>query len=602
VLRRANPVNDVDFREAFNTIRHRGPDRSRVVAGVSSVMAPGGPVNVHWTAGHHRLSIVDLDDRSTQPFTDGVRYLVYNGEAYNFRDLRRQRALSDHHFTTSGDTEVVFQGLKRDGLPFLDHVNGMWALGFFESETGTLLASRDRVGKKPLFYYHSSEYFCLSSTIGAIDRFLQRSTEFDVDALKSFVVHGMIYPGADSKTHHRDVLQVPPGTNVTFRASTWNVNAQRYFGLTDFVGPTDPSEDRLHSLLADALRTRMISDRPVALLLSGGIDSSLLLSMAHAKGLEKLRCFIGDTGRSEDATYAQRSVKLLNMETETIRLGYDATTFDRFMRICRHQEKPFPMVGNAMAMAEMYEEISARGFPVAIDGTGGDELFGGYWDRYLPFAIRDALKSRNFAWLRNVLQNAAAWRTVAKGLHHGSLVSLQEVPRLVKKLARFSLTESCTADPLSDSSLSFDEAIAIDTLSGRLGDWLWQNDRNAMMSGVENRSPLLDYRLVPFSQTGYASKFRGRWNKHQLRKAFDAFTPLPAQWRVQKQGFRWSRNRFLRENREAVVDLLRNSPIVADLVNAPCLVDEIRRTPRILETRLVRRLLPIAGTLEAMRG
>lgn len=129
-------------------------------------------------------------------------------------------------------------------------------------------------------------------------------------------------------------------------------------------------------------------------------------------------------------------------------------------------------------------------------------------------------------------------------------------------------------------------------------EWLWQNDRNAMTHGIENRSPLLDFRLAPFMHTGYRQKFVGPWNKHELRTVFDRFTPLPTQWRRDKQGFRWVYHRFLQNNRTQVLELVASSRLLRERVDVPRMLDAARRSDRYLECGLLQRMFCLAG-LEA---
>src|SRR5205814_195986 len=161
------------------------------------------------------------------------------------------------------------------------------------------------------------------------------------------------------------------------------------------------------------------SDRPVGLLLSGGVDSSIVLAGLVKQGLQgQVRCFIGETGRSEDALYAKRCVEQLGLEATVIEMIYNERAFDRFLKMCQNYEKPFPMLGNSMAMSEMYEAIQSFGVPVVLDGTGGDEIFGGYWDRQFPFALQDAIRCKNWQSLARMSRsgkpfwNELGWRGV----------------------------------------------------------------------------------------------------------------------------------------------------------------------------------------------
>jgi asparagine synthase (glutamine-hydrolysing) len=334
-----------------------------------------------------------------------------------------------------------------------------------------------------------------------------------------------------------------------------------------------------------------------------------VLSVIKSEGLQDgVHCFIGEAGRSEDALYARECVTQLGIKAHIVDLGYDSSSFERFLRMCLHQEKPFPLLGNSMAMSEMYEKISSFDVPVVLDGTGGDEVFGGYWDRQYPFAIGDALARRDRRWLADSARSNGGlfWRGLRDRLTAG--IDLRKPFRRLIPHPSFALEMFCrpevlkapSLDPLANREMAFSDALLADIQHGRLGEWIWQNDRNAMMASIENRSPLLDFRLAAFSASGYGSKFVGPWNKHELRKVFDAFTPLPTQWRRQKQGFRWNAREFYYRNAGRLLELIAASRILPERVNVKGFLDAARGNRRFVASRLAPRLLCIAGLEETL--
>jgi asparagine synthase (glutamine-hydrolysing) len=145
-------------------------------------------------------------------------------------------------------------------------------------------------------------------------------------------------------------------------------------------------------------------------------------------------------------------------------------------------------------------------------------------------------------------------------------------------------------------SLHFNEAMCTDVSpGGRLGEWLWHNDRNSMMSSVEGRSPLLDYRLNQYAYTDYQKKFLSCWNKHELRNAFDSLTPLPTQWRQQKQGFRWDGKHFLRNNQAKIIELIRENQSLRELVDVRRLADTLHKRPRLLRSSFSKQVLAVSA-------
>ena len=601
--RRGRPIDPDRFRDALRRCDHRGPDHQ---ATWHDTVEAGGR-DVHVAAGHNRLAIIDLDPRSNQPFRRDGRTLVYNGEIYNFPEVAETVGIDRARLSTASDTEVLLEALAERGTAALSHCNGMWSFALLEPD-GSVLMARDRHGKKPLFVLHDDEWFCCASTIGAITALTGRTPRLRPDALDAWLVHGTMFPRADGTTHFEALGQVAPGHAARFDLAAWTLEQAPWFDLAEEAarGAKPDFGDDPADTVRDACRLRLVSDRRVGLLLSGGIDSTLVLSALHAQGLhETVTCFIGETGRSPDAAFARECADAIGIRAEVIQLEYGSETFERFLLMCRHQEKPFPLVGNAMAMCDMYEAIQARDVPVVLDGTGGDEQFGGYWDRQYPFALRDARAQGHWRWL---LGEAAAQpgrlfparkRWIAR-FKRDVLRRGRATADPAASFCRFDTRAVASPDPLAGHEGTFREALVIDAARGRLGEWIWHNDRNAMMFGIENRSPMLDYRLARWMGTDYRLKFRGGWNKRELRSAFDRLTPLPTQWRRQKQGFRWNNRRFMAANTARILELVRGSRVLADHVDLARFADAARRNERLAQGQFAQRLLGVAGVEEAM--
>ena len=600
------PIDRARFEKAFASIAHRGPDHSATRYETHRVKTADGPREIHAGFGHHRLSILDLDKRSNQPYAKGRQVLLYNGEIYNFAELRGDVAFRGINWETSGDTELVYETERRGARQVFDRFNGFWSTLFFDPETSLLHLSRDRYGKKPLFWYLGDRLLCVASTIRSIIEFVGERPRFEPEMLRSFIAHGALFPNDGEDTHFSNIRQVPPRARVTFDIAAWSMSWQPYFSFSDRMSRGD-----LVDVFKDAVRLRLVSDRKVGLLLSGGVDSTAVLSALHAQQLhQNIHCFIGEAGRSEDAQYARRCADQLGIEATVIELGYSADAFQRFKKMCRHFEKPFPILGNSMAMSEMYERIAEHNVPVVIDGTGGDEIFGGYWDRQYPFAVREAWRKgdRQWLWLAarragKPFRRAIGADTLSRALKSAMLALpfVKHKSGMVKDYCAAEVLSAKPLDPLAEDKLSFTMALIADVQRGRLGEWIWHNDRNSMMASIENRSPLLDYRLSAWLESGYSSKLAGEWNKYELRSIFDALVPLPTQWRVEKQGFRWAGGRFYRENVESIVELIDASNSLRGFMNVDDFCNAVRKTKDFAGSRLGQRALCVAG-IEAELG
>lgn len=607
VIQKTQPVSKEKFLSALKTIEHRGPDAQGVHFAEYKTLEG---VEYYTAFGHQRLSILDLSESSNQPFISDFHILLYNGEIYNYKSLGEELRNSGVKLTTSGDTEVLMKSLTDKGNSALGRFNGMWAFSLFDSQNNFLTLSRDRYGKKPLFYYHDENILCASSSIRAIKEYIGLKLEFKRETLLDYMLYGNMYPSSSSQTHFHKISQILPGHIGHFDCVKWTLEQKPYFDWNSPVQQNEVGESSsLVDTLSDSVAARLVSDRPVGLLLSGGIDSSLLLSIMVTMGLQdQVKIFMGDTGRSDDYHYAKKSVEQLGLPAETVVMDYNENTFERFLNICWHHEKPFPLNGNAMAMPQMYEVVESEGIPVVLDGSGGDEMFGGYWERHMPFAMRNAMQQRDWQWIKQMLYSNGKSNRVRQSFINAFLPV--EILNMKHKISsRFGkqfhplinathteIWNSVNPDPLETLSSDFSNALSQDVApGGRLGEWIWHNDRNSMMSSVESRSPLLDYRLHKYLFSGYSNKYRGVWNKHELRAVFDQFEQLPTQWRRQKQGFRWDGKHFILNNKERIIELIESSDCLPEVLNTKRLVALARKYPKVLRSSLGKRALCVAG-------
>ena len=613
-VERLQPVDGVRARRAVAALRHRGPDG--IGEHFFSIDTHPDAPRVSGFFGHTRLSILDPSSRSAQPFRRGPHALAYNGEIYNFRALRQQLGHKGHRFETDGDTEVLLALLTDGGVQALNQANGMWAFCLLDEHRGSLTAARDRYGKKPLFYYADADRLCLASEIRPILEYLGRSPEMAMADLDSFLRDGWLYPHPDGATHIHGIRQVVAGGVLHVDLASWQLRESTYHTLDAYCRTHPPRAEELADQLRDAVVSRLVSDRKVGLLLSGGVDSSLVLSILASQGLaDQVTCFTGDAGKSADASYARQCVDQLGIRAITMPLNYGSSGMDAFLQVCRHQEKPFPFIGNVLAMPQLYAQIAEHDVPVVLDGTGGDEIFAGYWDRYYRFALRQALAEGDQGWINASLAANAdhpQLLAMAQQVLHPELIETAALPTahaLVRAtedppdIDSFVQREVLCArrvDPLLDFNGTLTEALVADASRGRLQEWLWQNDRNAMAYGIENRSPLLDFRLASFMQTDFRRKFTGPWNKHELRIAFSRFVPLPTQWRRDKQGFRWLYHRFLQSNRSQVLELVASSRLLPRRVDVKRLLNAASRQDSYLECGLLQRMLCVAGLEQTM--
>jgi asparagine synthase (glutamine-hydrolysing) len=607
VAQRDLPISPDALKISAETLRHRGPDFSDCRAWS---IEGGQSGRLYLGAAHTRLSILDLDPRSNQPFVRGKRGIVYNGEIYNYRSLGAALA-QKVALKTTGDTEVLFEWLAAHGSSRLHDLSGMWAFVYWDENAKQLLASRDRYGEKPLFYYHDERLICFSSTIKPIFDYLRRRPHMREESVATYLRHGYLIPGKEEQTDFENIKQVLPSHFLACDLAGWKLSQTPYFSPTE-MAYAKPDPDELPDRLAAAVRSRLVSDRPVGLLLSGGVDSSLMLSVLASENLlEGVHCYYGDPDVGEDAIYAKACLdKIPQAKAERIVLTQDSKEFpDAFLKLCAHQEKPFPFIGHVLSMAQMYHRMRENGVVVALDGGGADEIFGGYRPRHLPFAAREAWRRFNPIWLAKVYaayRQDKAWSQHVGQFVRQAIAGVSSSPHLEHEMSHYyqpSVQSARSSDPLSGKMFDgLGQALIADAYSGRLTELLWHTDRNAMMSGVENRAPYLDNALAPYITSGYSKKYSGKWNKLELRRAFSDFIELPTQWRYQKQIFGWRGRKMFAANKPWMMDIIRASEMLRRHVRISSFLDDLQAGKISTDNALVRRLLCVAGIEQVMNS
>lgn len=524
-------------------MQHRGPDASSMITGNN------------WAIGHRRLSILDLE-HSHQPMQspDSNIVLSFNGEIYNFESLRDD--LSAHwQFQTSGDTEVLLAGLIHYGPSFLKRLRGMWALVLWNSESGNLLLARDRIGKKPLYYtYREHEFSCASELPTLLTLIADKPTE-DLDSTADYFNHGLYMPG---KTAFTGINEILPGHYATWDPSK-GLTQEPYWSLN--IGPYYKSHsaavEDLRNTMITAIERRLVSDVEVGLLLSGGIDSSLIAAVLNKDFGRHPKSFT--VGFNSHAYDERNDAKRVALDNET-----------------DHYEKLFPefdpgqlnnlvssVVGQPFGDASLLPtscaySLAGEHVKVVLSGDGADELFSGY-QRYQARLLVNYYLSLP-ASLRKIAEKALSLFDEPLGHHSSSLV------KKAKLFVRYARQTNFEQSYVAPAILSRNDLIRIaPDLSGRgtklapsfeprntddvLGmmaqdalvylpqDILTKVDRASMAHSVESRCPFLDADLVDL-----AFRLPRHWNrrglkgKRLIRDTFPDYLPSKT-WGKRKQGF-----------------------------------------------------------------
>ena len=529
------------LRRMTDALRHRGPDDE------------GWAGDGDGALGARRLAIIDLA-LGHQPMTDesGRVIAVQNGEIYNFRELRDELTRLGHRFATGSDTEVLPHGWEEWGEALVPKLRGMFALAIWDGRSGTLLLARDRFGKKPIVYARTQRAFIFASEIQGLLVHPLVSREVDDVALDEYLSLGHIRA---PRSGFRAIRKVPPAHTLVFRDGALRLH--RYWTPTyapKVVMSADEAAAELRDHIATAVRARLISDVPLGAFLSGGLDSSTVVSFM-AREMPRVKTFsIGFADRRLDELPFARVVARA-FDTDHHELVVEAVDADELPMLVRHLGEPF--ADSSIIPTYQVARLTREQVTVALTGDGGDELFGGY-DRYRAALVADLLdRLPATAGIRRVAASLPAGKPRLRSLRRLLLgVGLGADRRYLRWVGYFPRdggapirgprTAAVGAEglaPLSDAAAltgASDPAelhMAADLAFGLPADMLVKMDIATMASSLEARSPLLDYQLAEFVMRLPArDKVSPFGSKRLLRHAMRDILP-PEVLRRRKMGF-----------------------------------------------------------------
>ncbi|MBC8373444.1 MAG: asparagine synthase (glutamine-hydrolyzing) [Planctomycetes bacterium] len=535
-----------------DTMRHRGPDDA----------------GLWWDdrrqvgLAHRRLSIIDLSPGGHQPMTDesGKLALVYNGEIYNYRQLREELTAKGRQFRSASDTEVILEAYRAWGTDCVAHLNGMFAFALYDVGAGRLFLARDRAGQKPLYYMHDGERLVFASELKAIMADPSFRREIDLEALDHYLAYGYV-PGALCML--KGVAKLPPAHCMTCDLDRREAKIWRYWQLPDPPGDRHArSEEELldeyHELLRDSVRRRLVADVPVGILLSGGIDSSLVTAMAAEVSSTPVKTFtiaFPGAGRFDEAPYARMVAD--HFSAEHTELTAEQADVDLLPELAAQFDEP--MADSSMVPTYLVCRLIRRHATVALGGDGGDELFGG--DLHHSW-IQQQQRLRRFIPppLRQLSRRAAGWmmRPGRKGRNY-VLGALSSLPRSIAQIntycdeslrrgllapiyasrpSRHRGPEAFKTDLCGPGRTPLQLATSVDFATYLPEDILVKVDRASMLTSLEVRAPFLDYRLIEFAFGRLGDSLRATLRRRKILSRRLADRVLPEQLDLKrKQGF-----------------------------------------------------------------
>lgn len=377
------PVDASRFDQALNTLSHRGPD-GRGVYSHDGVQL-----------GHRRLSIIDLSSAGNQPMADPISgcVITFNGEIYNYIELRSQLSKLGHYFNSASDTEVLLRSYLEWGVDCLSRLNGMWAFAIWDPRVRQLFIARDRFGVKPLYYATSLGGIAFASEPKALLALQPSLRKVNEKAVANFLAYSQLY--AENESFYQGIKLLPPGHYARISPGDAELIPARFWSLENSQLPVLSDEDWYDEFVtrfSDAVRIRLRSDVPVGLALSGGIDSScILVPMAErlGEGVSCLTAVYGELGSGELA-WAELAASLKCAKVIAVEAS-SREWFSTFEKITWHMDAP----GYSPAVYPVWKIMGAareRGIKVMMEGQGADESFGGY-PQYAALHLLSSLRS-----------------------------------------------------------------------------------------------------------------------------------------------------------------------------------------------------------------
>lgn len=555
--------NPEDFREADlkkmnELISHRGPD--------------GEGFYVHGSVafGHRRLAIIDLSTDGLQPMHYQDKYVItFNGEVYNYIEVREELKTLGYTFRTKGDTEVILAAYDKWGPDCVNRFNGMWGFAIHDKQKNIVFCSRDRFGVKPFYYLSTDKDFRFGSEIKQL---LKETNEGNTDLIAHYLLTGM--HDHEARTFFKGIYKLPPSHNLIYDLKDHSFKIQRYYDLTRKSGELD-----YKTCLEQAIKLRLRSDVKVGTCLSGGLDSSTVAAIAsklyqaesgekfnaiHAKSIEK------QTDESQYAIEVTNSANLNLHVTEP----HPEDFMKIFDEVIYTQEEPFgsPSIYLQYFVMKKAAEIGCK---VMLDGQGGDETLLGYERYYAPvFATlvkeKGLMKALSEAMDSRKNNSKMSFKNIVKYIAGTFLIKLR-VKYQTKKIPlkkEFIPKEYPYFDGLKKDAMNLFGLQRSELFSTNLQALLRYEDKNSMRHAIETRLPFLDYRAVETALSlPVDKKVHEGWTKYVLREICASVLPANVAWRKNKLGFNAPDKSWLLAVDKEAKEQIKNSKILNTLLN-----------------------------------
>lgn len=574
-----NAVNEHVLRAMSDALSHRGPDDQ------GDILLD----NARLGLAHRRLSIIDLSKAGHQPMSneDGSIWVTCNGEIYNYLELKEGLVGKGHIFKSKTDTEVILHSYEEEGLDCLKKFVGMWGFALWDSRKKILFCARDRIGKKPFYYFHNQDFFIFASEIKALLKNPAVSSAPNDKTIFRYLYQGILrdmynqffYVDASDETFFAHVKQLLPGHYLTLKEGRLEIKKYWSLDFKDKIFHQNDEKyiDEFNGIFENAVKIRLRGDVPLGVYLSGGLDSSSVACMAkRLLAGQRIKAFTTyfEGTKYDERNFAQLVAKDTGFDWQPMSPSRQGLFAD-MENIVRSMDQPFTEL-SIYPQWEVMKKAHENGIRIMLNGHGGDEILGGYPTNF-PYYFADLLREGHLglfwkeAGIYSKRYNTARYTNF---LQAGRVMLSSSIPGVVKnRLKRFALKNTNLLNRDFFMEHIGDMPVMQDAEFGNFMDinfyitmsfypmpfWLHSEDRVSMNFSVESRSPFLDHRLVEYcAKLPYQQKIRDGFTKHLLRQSLKGILPEEIRNRTDKKGFTGPVQQWLSEDKGYIMDILQS--------------------------------------------
>lgn len=557
----SNKQGKILISDMLKKIAHRGPDNNSFEV----------TRNVYF--GHTRLSILDLAEISNQPMKYKDYLIIFNGEIYNYLELKEELINIGHEFVTNGDTEVILHAYEEWGINCQNRFKGMWAFVIYDIKNNFIFGSRDRFGIKPFYFYNNEKYFAFSSEIKPLLSLMEQPKP-NFDVISTYLVTNLT--NINENTFFEDILQMESGKYFTYDLKHNKMTIKTYYDLQNAVKVhSDSTYKNLEDALNNSINIHIRSDVPLGTCLSGGVDSSTVTGkVASILGENKLYAVTAKSiSPNTDESYFAKVVanSLNNVEWSVVEPDYDYFK-DHIERCLYYQEEPVESPSVFMQYAVM-QRANDIGIKVMMDGQGGDETLLGY-ERYYTWMLSDLLrKGKILSFLKSSYQITKHSKLNLLDLLK-QYVYFNNINVRIKYLKmryptlKNKYLESAIKDikELGFENLSLRDIQILEITKTNLPTLLKYEDRNSMLASIEARVPFVDHEFIEVAlNLPITDKIKNGYTKYALRKYSESLIPSEISWRKDKKGFEAPTDIWISKHKEIMEESIKNSEIIGDI-------------------------------------